>query len=134
MTKQECNKKISELIELTQDLICSTGAWDEVFNSEEYKNASDELDRLLDYRLDNWPDDYDERSWGKVIDQGAYKFGEIGRVGYVSHSDVQLFFMDGTNHYYHAMSLEPVKSSPELRELWGEIPLWQYSKKRRQND
>jgi hypothetical protein len=132
ISKESANKRVSELSNLTYEML-RAGKWsDEVFNSEEYKKASDELDELLDYRKDMWPDDYDERIFAKVTDDRAHKFGEIGKVGYSSHNDVQLIFADGSDHYYHAMSLERVNSSPEIRAVFGEIPLSQYFKKRKE--
>lgn len=128
MTKEECSKRVAELIELTKDMIVRD--IHTVWEDEEYKKASNELDQLLDYRKDMWPDDYDERAWARVTDEKAHRYGETGLVGYVSHNDVGVTFIDGEVHYYHAMSLEKVKSSPEIRAVWGEIPHSQYFTKK----
>lgn len=126
MTKEECKKRINELVEISQSLM-SANDW----GSEEFKNNSDELDELLDYRKDQWPDDYDERNFALVEDKKDLRHGQIGLVVYVSHNEVHLKFPDGIEHYYHSMSLSKVKSSPELRAIWGEIPLSQYFKKKK---
>jgi hypothetical protein len=125
-SKEYCSERINELSqESVKQIRIPRADWDR----EAMKKVSDELDELLDYRKIQWPDDYDERVFARVNDDRAIRSGEIGQVGYVSHNEVGVTFPDGAIHYYHDMSLKKVKSSPELRAIWGEIPKSQYFKK-----
>ena len=131
MTREEADKRVMELTEITHKMFMEHYDNPDVFKSEEYKKDSDELDELFDYRKDTWPDFYDERTFALVKDKEEPYYDEIGLLCYFSHNQAELEFPDGSKHWYHAMSLEKVNSSPELRAVWGEIPISQYFKKRK---
>ena len=117
-TPKDCRDKIRELIGQSQKLI-AMGDWD----SEEQNNISQKLNYLHDYGKLTWPDEFDERTFARVIDNREPHYGKIGQVGNWSHNCGDLHFSDGSVHSYHAMSLERVKSSPEIRAEFGEISL-----------
>lgn len=52
-----------------------------------------------------------EKVYAMVILGNDENFAKIGYIGRVDHSDVQLFFDDGSYKYYHAMSLRIIKNA-----------------------